>query len=106
MKLAESVITQFRLHLQIDGGKIAYRQIAVIVHSHTSYIHDRVVTMYMHNFGEVRADSISVFGRFWSPRVFSAYYTPLSKSLRFLILSMPFFPFGTKRHGTGKNLAE
>ena len=32
------------------------------------------------------ANPISVFGRFWSPRVISAYYTPFSKSLRFLTL--------------------
>ena len=39
----------------------------------------------MYNFDKVRADSISVFNfdRFWSPRVFSAYYTPLSKSRQF-----------------------
>ena len=72
MELAESVIArlQFKLHLQIHGSEITHRQLAVIVQRDKfSYKH----VIYVYNFGEVRADSISVFGQFWSPRVFPAY---------------------------------
>ena len=59
MKLAESVVTQFRLHLQIHGRKIAHRQLVVTVLNQQdkfSYIHKQLHL-------------------FWSPRVFSAYST-------------------------------
>ena len=49
------------------------------------------------------ADSISVSGLFWSPRVFSAYYTLFQKSRRFLTLINAFLRLQRKRHGTGKN---
>ena len=42
-------------------------------------------------------------GRFLNPRVFSAYYTPLPKSRRFLTLINVFLRLRRKRHGTGKN---
>ena len=43
-----------------------------------------------------QTDQIFVFGWFWSPREFSAYYTPLSKSCQFRTLINA---FGTERHG-------
>ena len=51
---------------------------------------------------EERTDSISVFGRFWSPRVFSAYYTLFSKSRRFLPLINDFLRLRLKKAWDGK----
>ena len=59
---------------------------------------------YMYNF-EVDADSISVFGCFWSPRVISAYYTPFSKSLRFLTLINAYLCLRRKKAWDGKKWA-
>ena len=67
--------------------------------------------IHMYNFGVVRArtharthaDSIPVSGRFWSPRVFSAYYTPFSKSRRFLTLINAFLRLRRKKAWDGKN---
>ena len=84
MESAESVITQFKLHLQIHGSKSTNLKLAVIL----IVLNQRdIFSYFIHNsFGELHADSISVFGRFWSPQVFSAYYTPFSESRRFLTL--------------------
>ena len=43
------------------------------------------------------ADSISVFDRFWSPRVISAYYTLFSKSRRLLTRINAFLPLRRKK---------
>ena len=48
------------------------------------------------------ADSISVFGRFWSPHVISAYYTPFSKSCRFFTLVNAFLRLRRKKAWDGK----
>ena len=47
-------------------------------------------------------DSISGFGRFCSPCVFSAYYTPFSKSRRFLTLINVFLHLRHKKAWDGK----
>ena len=51
------------------------------------------------------ADSISVFGRFWSPRVISAYYSPFSKSCRFLTLINAFLSLRRKKVWDGKKFS-
>ena len=50
-------------------------------------------------------DSISVFGRFWSPRVFPAYYALVSKSRRFLTLINAFLCLRRKKAWDGKKIS-
>ena len=49
------------------------------------------------------AESISVFGRFCSPHVFSHYYTQILKSCRFFTLSNAFLHLRRKKAWDGKN---
>ena len=102
MESAESVITQFNLHLQIHSSKSTNLKLAVIL----IVLNQRdVFSYFIHNsFGELHADSISVFGRFWSPRVISAYYSPFSKSCRFLTLINAFLRLRRKKAWDGKKL--
>ena len=55
---------------------------------------------------EERTDSIFVFGRLWSPRVFSAYYTTFSKSRGFLTLINDFLRRRRKKDWDGKKLKQ
>ena len=66
----------------------------------------------MYNFGEQRArthartqNHFLFSGRFWSPRVISAYYTRLSKSRRFLTLINAFLRLRRKKAWDGKKFS-
>ena len=78
MEVAELIITQFKLHLQIHDSKITNRQLAVILqrdklinyHTHIYHVH-------VYNFGEVRVDSKFCF---------RSILEPFSKCCRLLTL--------------------
>ena len=98
MELAESVITQFKLHLQIHGSKITHRQLAVIVQRDKfSYIHTSSIIL-------VKCAQIQfLFSVDFGANVYFQPSIHRSQNLvDFLHLSMPFCAFGAKRHGTGK----
>ena len=56
----------------------------------------------MNNFGEVGANSIFVFGQFGAHVYFQPTIHCIQNLVDFLPLSMTFWAFGAKRHGTEK----
>ena len=100
MELAESLITQFKLHLQIHGSKITHRQHAIIVQRDKfSYMHTSCIIL-------VKCAQVQfLFSVDFGAHVYFQLTIHRSQNLvDFLPLSMPFCTFGARSHGTGKNL--
>ena len=100
MKLAESVITQLKLHLPIhcSRSKIAHRQLQLflyIILMHTWTNACKILVKCVRIQFPFSVD-------FEAPHVFSAYYTPLSKSRRFLTLINAFLRLRSKKAWDGK----